>query len=421
VELSAFGPVAFETDPFAFYPPPPPSIGGGEREDDGLGDWPFPDFDFYGSGLDVASYNSLIAGSEWEDAMRLLRDMRGEGISPDATSYRYALEACSRAARNNEAWELIEEMWRRNVDPDVPCYVAAISACRRAKDFESAGELLREMTDWGERPDLTRFHTTPRLAWDRDMRRSGCSVRNVLGWNGRGRLPDPPQGLPCWLLPAQEETAIAIAEHRAELRRVGWKVLSSAPEVVSRLGNKASFRDLARELGLEAALPKHYDDPESAEYPCVIKPAVGTWGKDTHIVYYAEECRRHGGDNVGSQYVLQELISGRMEYSTSLLCNNGEILDAVCTRYEYNREQYVWPNDVEEVGHDYVSVPAEHMDLMRRFLGGFSGVCNFNYKLRYDGAMCIFEVNPRVGGDLAFEVPRARARAFFEKLDSMFP
>jgi hypothetical protein len=31
--------------------------------------------------------------------------------------------------------------------------------------------------------------------------------------------------------------------------------------------------------------------------------------------------------------------------------------------------------------------------------------------------MCIFEINARVGGDLAKDVPRARARALFEKLD----
>ena len=30
------------------------------------------------------------------------------------------------------------------------------------------------------------------------------------------------------------------------------------------------------------------------------------------------------------------------------------------------------------------------------------------------------EVNPRIGGDLVFECPKARARSLFEKLNSMF-
>ena len=41
-------------------------------------------------------------------------------------------------------------------------------------------------------------------------------------------------------------------------------------------------------------------------------------------------------------------------------------------------------------------------------------MCNFNYKVRQDsGHMGIFEVNTRVGADLACDVPRERAKAFF--------
>ena len=47
-------------------------------------------------------------------------------------------------------------------------------------------------------------------------------------------------------------------------------------------------------------------------------------------------------------------------------------------------------------------------------------MCNFNYKVRQDsGHMGIFEVNTRVGADLACDVPRERAKAFFEKLDKL--
>ena len=54
---------------------------------------------------------------------------------------------------------------------------------------------------------------------------------------------------------------------------------------------------------------------------------------------------------------------------------------------------------------------------MRKFVAGFSGICNFNYKVRPSGAMCIFEVNARVGADLACDVPRRRAAAFLKGLD----
>ena len=64
-------------------------------------------------------------------------------------------------------------------------------------------------------------------------------------------------------------------------------------------------------------------------------------------------------------------------------------------------------------------VPAEHLATMKLFLSDFSGICNFNYKVRPNGGMCIFEVNARVGADLACDVPRMRAARFFGRLDAI--
>ena len=71
----------------------------------------------------------------------------------------------------------------------------------------------------------------------------------------------------------------------------------------------------------------------------------------------------------------QELVPGRLEYSTTLLVRNGEVVDYVNTLYEYDGEEYVWPGPwstwingcrpyVEEVRHEYVSVPEEHLAKM---------------------------------------------------------
>ena len=63
-----------------------------------------------------------------------------------------------------------------------------------------------------------------------------------------------------------------------------------------------------------------------------------------------------------------------------------------------------------------------HLETMKGFLTDFSGICNFNYKVRPDtGGMCIFEVNARVGADLACDITRKRAAMLFEKLDSLSP
>merc|ERR1711865_993538 len=115
----------------------------------------------------------------------------------------------------------------------------------------------------------------------------------------------------------------------------------------------------------------------------------------------------------------QELVLGPFEYSCSLLVNRGEILQSACMRYEYDSDLYVWPR-CSERGKELqpLDLYKNELDVMRRFLGGYSGFCNFNYKCRKDtGQMCIIEVNARVGADLACDVPRPRAREMFEALD----
>jgi len=121
-------------------------------------------------------------------------------------------------------------------------------------------------------------------------------------------------------------------------------------------------------------------------------------------------------------WALQELIPGHFEYSTSLLVEQGKILNAICTRYEYSNEAYVWPHNVTEIGRKIGDLPSEHLDVMRSFLAGYNGFCNFNYKVQSDGKLRLFEINARIGADLACDASGNwpdLARAMFEKLDAV--
>jgi len=392
---------------------------------------------------------------------------------PKLTQYSDRLRDCREAGDWRGACDVIEDMWRGKLDPEPWMYSLAIDACNEANETQSVAELHDELQSWGAFPGVMRFQLMPVCNWQRQLKRAGCGIHNTLDWNGQEPLPAP-EG-PCWLLPAQDEAAEDVAHHQAELRHAGWKVLSCDPEVIAVLRSKDGLYDHAAGLGLSAHLPERYPTPASASYPCIVKPARGTWGKNTHVVYSSEEVLRlirpgkafeverqaeqqleyrtqyleqagHQQDpeeawaerneeveralrewiaeaedeELGSDWVLQELAQGKFEYSTSLLVHEGEILDAACSRYEFSSEVYVWPA-LEYSHSEYVSVPEEHLAIMRAMLVGFSGICNFNYKLRPCGRMCIFEVNPRVGGDLVFDVPKKRVRALFEKLDAMFP
>ena len=243
---------------------------------------------------------------------------------------------------------------------------------------------------------------------------------NVL-WRGALPLPIPMVPAESWLLPSTDEAAMWIASYALGLHAAGWRLLTADAALVSKLGNKATLRAHAEALGILHVLPTHYASAKSATYPCILKVATGEYGRGTHIVQRAAEVRHLAPAGLGADWVLQELIVGRREMATSLLVKDGVVLDCICTTYEYACESYVWPRvgEVRARRQHSREVPARHADTMRHLLQGFSGICNFNYKVdATSGHMKIFEINTRAGADLACDVPAAMLRQFFAKLDA---
>lgn len=263
-----------------------------------------------------------------------------------------------------------------------------------------------------------RFHFVPPKNWDNFAREMGCSARNTLPWYGDLPVPEAPK-CPSWLLPVSDSMSVRIAQLEDELKDAGWRILTSKPHVILRLGNKACFREYGEAIDMLGYLPAHFTSPTEARYPCVLKPSSGEYGKDTAIVSSAADVAEVASEGFDCQrWVLQELIPGCFEYATSLLVKDGRILETISTRYEYSKEVYVWPH-VEELGRETVTVPEAHVATMTAFLREYSGICNFNYKIRGDGRLCIFEINTRIGSDLGCDVPRDMARSFFARLDAL--
>ena len=130
----------------------------------------------------------------------------------------------------------------------------------------------------------------------------------------------------------------------------------------------------------------------------------------------------HEDGEVSKHWLLQEIIPGNVEYSASLLVVQGRVLHVLVMEYTFMSDVYIWPRVKEDrkrrVTHN--TLATAYLEKLHALLVGYSGVCNINYKL-CDGSMCIFEVNTRVGGDLANDADRSAARLFFEALDRVPP
>lgn len=266
--------------------------------------------------------------------------------------------------------------------------------------------------------ELKRFHWVPPKGWDQHAQNLGISARNNLHWDGRAPLPIAPIGGKAWLLPCSDKLSLRIAKLHEKLKSCGWKIITSPVHVIESLGNKANLPGYAARIGMVDFLPRHFAVPESAVYPCVLKPCQGEFGKDSYICNSKDEVYKYAPEFSPKKWVLQELVPGHVEFSVSLLVSHGSIMDVVGMRYTYDRSVYIWPN-VVEVQRELCLVPLRHVNIMARFLQEYDGILNFNYKQRPDGRICIFEVNTRIGADLGCDAPRDRARQLFQLLDRL--
>ena len=142
-----------------------------------------------------------------------------------------------------------------------------------------------------------RFHIVPTsVRWHKKLQMMGIGAHNTLNWS-EALLKEGPASH-CWLLPGTDKVALHIAHHRRELSMAGWKVLSCDHTVVARLSNKRSLRAHAESLGLLEHLPQHYDNIHSAPYPCLLKGAIGQYGRNVHVVESPEAALKISGGAV---------------------------------------------------------------------------------------------------------------------------
>lgn len=311
---------------------------------------------------------------------------------------------------------------------------------------------------------VVHYHFAPSKArWEEGLALFECGAVNTIEWESGLPLPSPPAADSSrhrpWLLACSDVAGVSIAKHRDGLRALGWRVLACEPEIVAELGDKCSLIERARELGLHKHLPRSYASLEAASYPCILKAARGEYGRTVHIVASASHARKllrshAAGFGAGSRYVLQELVRGRVEHSLSLLVEEGRVLRALHTRYEYSAAEYVWPRVHEVARSSTDAPPPAHLAVLQPLIGSYSGFCNVNYKTRAaeegapstedgsalracalrgedlgmpfgegepmgepDTVLAIFEMNMRVGGDLINDAPKSAARSFLEGLE----
>lgn len=198
------------------------------------------------------TYSLVIEGlgkaGRWEEATKVLHEMKRKGVWPSVGCYSSAINALGKAGRAREALELLEEMKEEvgegeregGVRPNAVVYTAAIDACARKGMVEEAVGLLREMEGGREGGALP---PNP-VAY-------GCAI-NACARAREGRKA-------VRLLREMQEKGLEVTEVHYGAAINGLNLSEEDDELLLRLYEEARGRGVTMVVGMRAAAIKAGD------------------------------------------------------------------------------------------------------------------------------------------------------------------
>ncbi len=173
---------------------------------------------------------------------------------------------------------------------------------------------------------------------------------------------------------------------------------------LSTFEDKMQFQTYIQDNGLANLCPEHFPCPAAARFPCVLKRIDLHGGQGIAVAASAEHLRSllEQPPWQGHPTILQAMMEGDEEIVTHCVSKKGRILWHASLAYTLSPGEFIRSalNNVQSIQ----SVPTTSRTLrqLQEFLGplGYTGPCNFNYKLMPNGTVMIMEINPRFGGSL---------------------
>jgi hypothetical protein len=201
-------------------------------------------------------------------------------------------------------------------------------------------------------------------------------------------------------LPGLETVVLPLMEAHVENCPRTYPTLIPSVKVTRLLRDKSRFADYSFTAGLSQYCPNTYSDISEATYPCVIKRVDLNAGIGIALVDslndYSFKSQQAPWKN--QSYILQEFIPGDVEYVAYCIMKNGRLLWNRVYSYELpEREIRKTGKGIKQV-----SLPDSVFEQVVKFMSplNYSGPCNIDFKIKSDGTISIFEINPRLGGAL---------------------
>jgi hypothetical protein len=224
---------------------------------------------------------------------------------------------------------------------------------------------------------------------------SGVGSVLVVPDSPAAEIPAPTKELP-------QVVVIPLMETHTRNRPKTLPSLAPDERSLNVFGDKAQFQAYVQDNALSDLCPEHFSS-SAARFPCVLKRTDLNAGGGIAVVLSAEHLQSFLEQPpwLGHPTVLQAMVEGDGEIVTHCVCKNGRILWHTSFGYTLPPGEIIrsW-NNVQSI--EPVPTTSRTLRQLQRFLTplGYSGPCNFDYKLTRDGTVMVMEINPRLGGSL---------------------
>jgi len=176
------------------------------------------------------------------------------------------------------------------------------------------------------------------------------------------------------------------------------KALFPSASTVSLCHDKFAFREWFKKHFSAAYLPA-----DDCSTPLVIaKPRQGEWGHNTYLVDASNQAVIAAVRSDPAMY-LENYVPGQREYSMHILFAQGQLIYAALSTYDHAQANYVQGVTDQPIPTTIVEcdeIPKIFHDLLTTL--NYSGAANIDYKIDETGQIRIFELNPRIGGSIAY-------------------
>ncbi|MFG1478158.1 hypothetical protein V5F53_05755 [Xanthobacter sp. V4C-4] len=209
-------------------------------------------------------------------------------------------------------------------------------------------------------------------------------------------LPAPLAGVRTVVVPLMEPHLLACPRDRHE-------GLIPTPHMVATLADKAAFAAHAARHGLAAHCPQVFASAEAARFPCVVKRIDLRSGKGVEIATSAAHLAEllHTAPWNGFPVLLQAYEPVQDELVIHAVCRNGRVLVQRSCRHIMKPGARIRRPRTTQANEPWPT-PEPMVEVLERFLAplDYNGPCNADYGIRADGSLCVYEINPRLGGSL---------------------